>query len=62
VFSGHADHDALVDYVKETGGIKLKKVFIVHGEEKSMMIFKDALADEGINNVYVPAKGDSFEL
>jgi metallo-beta-lactamase family protein len=62
VFSGHADHDALVDYVKDTGGTKLKKVFIVHGEEKSMFLFKDALEKEGMNAVFVPEKGDSFEL
>ena len=62
VFSGHADQDGLLDFLKYQNKLKLKKVFLVHGEEKSMLIFKDLAEKNGYQNINIPAKGDSFEL
>lgn len=41
-FSGHADHDELLDYYDHITGSK-KRVFLVHGEQSRRQIFADAL-------------------
>jgi metallo-beta-lactamase family protein len=41
-FSGHADHDELLDYYDRITGSK-KRVFLVHGEQSRRQIFGDAL-------------------
>lgn len=62
VFSGHADQDGLLKFLNFQNKEKLQKVFLVHGEERSMIIFKDLAENQGFKNVTIPAKGDSFEL
>jgi len=59
--SGHGDHDDLVNMVKQQDKNVLKKVFLVHGEEQSMIAFKDSLKQEGYD-VVIPEKGEIFEL
>lgn len=36
LFSAHADHEGLINYIKAAKGNRLKKVFLVHGEKESM--------------------------
>jgi metallo-beta-lactamase family protein len=61
-FSGHADCNDLVRFVKQQSPNQLKKIFLVHGELSSMNDFKDTLSTEGYQQVEIPAKGQSFEL
>jgi len=59
--SAHAGQNLLVDYasaVKET----VKKVFLVHGEEKSAMALTEKLKEKGINEVYYPELHSSVEI
>ncbi len=62
IFSGHADVDDLMDFVKSQSTQSLKKIFLVHGEYESMLEFKETLGKEGYDKVEIPKKGDSFEL
>jgi metallo-beta-lactamase family protein len=62
VFSGHGDCHDLMNFVKSQSPKKLKRIFLVHGEESGMEVFKDALAQEGYSQVEIPTKGESFEL
>ncbi len=62
VFSGHADQDGLLKFLNFQSKEKLKQVFLVHGEESSMNIFKELAESEGFKNVTIPAKGQSFDL
>ena len=41
-FSGHADKSELEDYVKKIGG-KIKKIFVIHGEEAPALAFGETL-------------------
>ncbi len=59
-FSGHADRSDLLEYIGKIEG--LEKVFLVHGEEKQRQAFSVALAENGINDVTLPALGEEFEL
>lgn len=59
--SAHAGQYLLVDYasaVKDT----VKKVFLVHGEEKSAMALTEKLKEKGINEVYYPELHSSVEI
>lgn len=60
-FSAHPDHKGLQRYLEESGGKKLKGIFLVHGEEQSMYKFRDAMLEEGYRHVFVPEKGEVFE-
>lgn len=59
LLSGHGDHNDLIKTIKQTG--QPKKVFLVHGEDKSLQSLSLALQEEGFN-VEVPERGTMFEL
>ena len=61
LLSGHGDHNDLVNTVKQQDPAKLKSVFLVHGEIKSMTMLGDALTELGYK-VNLPEKGETFEL
>ncbi|MBI2626846.1 MAG: MBL fold metallo-hydrolase [Parcubacteria group bacterium] len=63
-YSAHADQPGLVRWVKKASiGEKLKKVFIVQGEEIAMEALSEKLKDEisGLETV-IPSIGDDFDL
>jgi metallo-beta-lactamase family protein len=62
VFSGHADCDDLVRFVKQQSPESLKKIFLVHGEAKAMQDFADTLAQHDYPQVEIPQKGQTFDL
>ncbi|MFH1421661.1 MAG: MBL fold metallo-hydrolase [Planctomycetota bacterium] len=60
-FSAHADRNDLINYAKHTS-LTLKGAFIVHGEEDQSESLADALTNEDIPGVRVPAIGESIDL
>ena len=61
LLSGHGDHDDLMANVKNQDPNFLKKVFLVHGEAKSLQNFSDALEETGYKTC-IPERGEIFEL
>src|SRR5690606_31317300 len=61
LFSGHADHNGLVDFVKQQDAEKLKQIFLVHGEPQSMDALSENLREDGYK-VSIPEQGQVFEL
>jgi metallo-beta-lactamase family protein len=61
LLSGHGDHDDLLNTVKQQQPEKLKKVFLVHGEGKSLESLATAITEAGYS-VSIPEKGEVFEL
>ncbi len=59
-FSGHADRSDLLDYISGVKG--LKKLFLVHGESTQLKGFKEALGQNGYNDVYIPKYGEEVEV
>ncbi|MBI5817188.1 MAG: MBL fold metallo-hydrolase [Candidatus Yonathbacteria bacterium] len=60
-YSAHKDLNALFKFVENTAD-SVKKVFLVHGEPKSLLFFAQKLRDYlGVNTV-VPEEGASVEL
>ena len=59
--SAHAGQGLLTEYAL---GVKdsVKKVFLVHGEEKPAMALKEKLGEGGLSNVYYPELHSSMEI
>jgi metallo-beta-lactamase family protein len=51
--SAHAGQNLLVEYALAVKG-QVKKVFLVHGEEKSAMALREKLVENGLSQVYYP--------
>ena len=62
VFSGHADLRGLMAFVEQQKPEKLKKLFLVHGEEEVMGDFQKTLEWAGYPQTVVPAWGEEVEL
>lgn len=61
LFSAHADHEGLLNYIKSAKGDRLKKVFLVHGEKASMEALQANVELMGINTE-IAKKGVVHEL
>lgn len=59
--SGHAGQDLLTEYALSANG-KLRKVFLVHGEEKQARTLQGILSRRGVKQVEYPALHTSAEL
>jgi metallo-beta-lactamase family protein len=62
MFSGHTDQQGLMEFVGQFDQKKLKKIFLVHGEEESMEVFKEKLSEKGYKSVEMPEKDEVYEL
>ncbi len=61
-FSGHADREGLLDFVRVMQQ-KPEQTFIVHGEEASAESLAAALRQElGLTNVHIPQSLETFEI
>lgn len=61
LFSAHADHEDLMNYVKAIDKNKLKKVFLVHGEKSSIQALQTNIELMGINTE-IALKGKAYQL
>jgi metallo-beta-lactamase family protein len=59
--SGHAGQDLLISYAVATQH-SVKKVFLVHGEEKSATALMEKLAEQKIRDVYYPVLHETAEI
>ena len=59
--SGHAGQDLLTKYAVNTAGT-VKKVFLVHGEEKPAMALTQKLRERNMPDIYYPELHSSTEL
>jgi len=61
-FSAHADKNDLLEYVGFSSPKRLKKIFLVHGEESQAIPFQGELIKRGYKNIFYPKTLDEFEL
>jgi metallo-beta-lactamase family protein len=62
-YSAHADRNGLLNWLKaaqEQGNPQ--KLFLVHGEVESAMALAEAAREQGVPEVYVPERGQAFDL
>jgi metallo-beta-lactamase family protein len=60
-FSGHADHQGLIQFVGSQGPDSLKKVFLTHGDYTAMLALEESLLEKGFK-VEIPYKSQIFDL
>jgi metallo-beta-lactamase family protein len=61
LLSGHGDHNDLVGMIKHQDVNKTRRVFLVHGESRSLESLKLALVDLGYNTE-IAKKGEKYSL
>jgi metallo-beta-lactamase family protein len=61
-FSAHADYAETCEWLKRHDLKRLKKVFLVHGEQEALLNLQKELLGIGIPQVEIVRYGDSFEL
>ena len=61
VFSGHADHDGLVEFVGSQAPDRLKRVFLTHGDYSAMLALEESLSEKGYR-VEIPFKSQIYSL
>lgn len=62
-YSAHADHNGLLNWLKiAQENSNLKKLFLAHGELAGSEALAQAAREQGVPEVYVPGRGDTFQL
>lgn len=62
-YSGHADYNELIQYLScQKGNRRLKKLFIVHGEDDARKAYVKHLAEAGFKKTQIPMFRESVEL
>lgn len=61
-YSAHADYNELLRFLSCQDKTKIKRLILVHGEEKTQKNFAKTLDKNGYRNIYIPKKGDCFEI
>lgn len=59
--SAHADQLEFLSYYTNFDKKKLKKIFLVHGDEEELQVFQSVLKKNEFSNIFIPNKGDIFE-
>jgi metallo-beta-lactamase family protein len=61
-FSGHADQNELLDYLRLNPQKQLKNIFLVHGEEEQALPLREKILQKGYKNADFPISGEKFVL
>jgi metallo-beta-lactamase family protein len=61
-FSAHADYSEIIGLLKCQDSSKVKNLFLVHGEYKTQVSFKEKLIAEGFKDVIIPNQAEGFAL
>jgi metallo-beta-lactamase family protein len=62
VFSSHPGKEELLAYLNASELPSLKKLFLVHGDEKNLQAMKETLEAQGITKIEVPGMTDEYQL
>lgn len=62
-YSAHADHNGLLGWLQAAQDhSQLQQLFLVHGELENANTLAEAARKQGVPEVYVPARGQTFNL
>ena len=61
-YSAHADYNELIRFLSCQDKTKVKKLFLVHGDDDAKIAFKEKLDTEGYLDIVIPNKHESFNL
>lgn len=61
-YSAHADREELLAYAQQLDPDRLKRVFVVHGDEDSALALADGLTELGVRQATVPHLGEKIHI
>ncbi len=61
-YSAHADYQEMLRFINCQDKSQIKKLFMVHGEEKTQETFKAYLNKNGIKNIEIPNRFEGYTL
>ena len=61
-YSAHGDYNEMISYLSCQNTKKVKKVFLVHGEEKVQQNYAQHLRNAGFKSIEIPDSGSVFKL
>ncbi|MBP1645787.1 MAG: RNA-metabolising metallo-beta-lactamase [Bacteroidetes bacterium] len=61
-YSAHADYQEMLTYLSCQDKKKIKKIFLVHGEEETQINFANRLNENGYKNIYIPSKKEAVMI
>lgn len=61
-YSAHADQSDLLAFFRRYNPKKVKRVFLVHGDEDQIAPLVQRIADLGYRDIKIPRTGESFEI
>lgn len=61
-FSAHADYEETIQWLKDIDTSRLKRIFMVHGENEAQVFFKEQLSLNGFNDVEIVEYGKTYDL
>ncbi len=61
-YSAHADREEILAYMREIGPQRIRKAFLVHGDEEASLALQPALEALGMQEVIVPNLGDRLTI
>jgi len=61
-FSAHADYEEMVKWLETIDTSRLKRIFLVHGENDSQEFFKNYLAAHGFKDVQIVKYGETYDV
>lgn len=61
-FSGHADQNELLDYLRLNPQKRLKNIFLVHGEEEQALPLRGKILEKGYKKADFPLSGEKFVI
>lgn len=62
IFSSHPGKEEILTYIESCKPQNLKKIFLVHGDEKNLTSMKESLAAKGIQQVEIPDMKHEYTL
>ncbi len=61
-FSAHADYTEMVSWLDDIDTSRLKKIFIVHGEDEAQTYFENYLHEHGYKNTEIVKYGETYTV
>jgi metallo-beta-lactamase family protein len=61
-YSSHADYKEIFQFLSCQDFSKVKKIFLVHGEDKTLSNFKQKFQEKGYSDVIIPKRNEVFNL
>ncbi len=61
-YSAHADRSELLGYIQQLNPSRIRKAFLVHGDEDALQALESPLQQMGVRRTYIPERGQSFEI